>query len=183
MPIIRRAGAILLAPRVEWARIEAEPATIGSIYGSYVLALAAIGPAATFIGTQIFGGGNRTGLAYYAAWGLLDYLLALAAVYLLAIVANALAPRFGGTRDGVAAFKLAAYSSTAAWLARILLIAPLSWAAAAGLLISLYSFYLLYLGLPRLMHVAEAKALAFTTTMVVIMLFVNVAAFLILRAL
>jgi hypothetical protein len=181
--LIRRAGAILVAPKEEWTRIAAEPATIGGLHGSYVLALAAIGPAAILIGAQFPGGGARPTLASSAVWALLGYGLALAAVPLLAIVANALAPRFGGTRDTVAAFKLAAYSSTAAWLARIVLIVPSPWAAAAGLLASLYSVYLLHLGLPRMMHVPEAKAGAFTATLVAMMLFVNLAAFLILRAL
>lgn len=181
--LIRRASAILVAPKAEWVRIEAENATIRDIHISYVLALAAIGPAATFIATQVPGAGNRPTLAFAAAWALLGYLLALAAVHLLALVANALAPRFGGRRDGVAAFKLAAYSSTAAWLARIFLIVPSPWAAVAGLLVSLYSFYLLHVGLPRVMHVPEARAGALTATLVVIMLFVNFLAFLILRGL
>jgi hypothetical protein len=180
--LIRRASAILVAPKAEWARIEAENAPIRDVHKSYVLILAAIGPAATFIAAQVAAGGDRPSLASAAAWALLGYVFALAAVHLLALAANALAPRFGGIRDGAAAFRLAAYSSTAAWLARILLIVPSPWAAVGGLLVSLYSFYLLHLGVPRMMHVPEAKAGAFTATLVVMMLAVNLAAFLILRA-
>lgn len=176
---LRRVSAILLRPRGEWARIEAEPATIGGIYRGYALILVAIGPLAEFVGGQISSRGERTLIA--AAWALLTYLLALAALHLLALVVNALAPPFGGTKDDLAAFKLAAYSSTAAWLARIVLVVPAPWAAALGLLASLYSFYLLYLGLPRMMRVPDNKVAVFAGTLVGLMLVANVAALMILR--
>ena len=35
-----------MSPKTEWAVIDAEPATIGGIYTSYVMILAAIGPIA-----------------------------------------------------------------------------------------------------------------------------------------
>ncbi len=55
--IADRAKAIILRPRDEWPLIEAEPASIGSIYTGYAMILAAIPPLATLIGGQVFGHG------------------------------------------------------------------------------------------------------------------------------
>ena len=62
------------------------------------------------------------------------------------------------------ALKVAAYSSTAAWLAGIFILIP-----ALGFLqiLGLYSLYLLYLGLPRLMKTPEDKALVYTAIVIV----------------
>jgi hypothetical protein len=54
---------------------------------------------------------------------------------------------------------VAAYSSTASWLAGIFGLVPaLSWLGILGL----YSLYLLYLGLPVLMKAPKEKALMYT---------------------
>ena len=54
---IARAKGILLTPNEEWPKIEAEPTTPRQILVRYVLPLAAIGPVAGFLGSQIFGYG------------------------------------------------------------------------------------------------------------------------------
>ena len=46
-------------------------------------------------------------------------MLALVGVYVIALIIDALAPSFGGTKDSLKAFKVAAYSATAAWVAGI----------------------------------------------------------------
>ena len=96
---------------------------------------------------------------------MLTYLLSLVAVYVLAFVIDALAPTFGGTKDMIKAFKVAAYASTAAWLAGIFAIIPML--AFLGL-VGLYSLYLLYLGLPKLMRVSEDKAVGYTVVVIVV---------------
>ena len=51
----QRAKAILLRPREEWPVIAREPMSSGDLFTSYALPLAAIAPAAGFLGSQIFG--------------------------------------------------------------------------------------------------------------------------------
>lgn len=164
-PLAQRAKDIVVNPKEEWARIDAEPATIGGIYTSYVMILAAIGPVAAVIGALLFGYPTIMGITYRPSAGtviggaVLSYALTLVGTYVLALVIEALAPTFGGVKDRLKAFKVAAYSATAAWLAGIFnLIPALSFLAIVGL----YSLYLLYLGLPRLMRVPESKALGYT---------------------
>ena len=62
------------------------------------------------------------------------------------------------------ALKVAAYSSTASWVAGIFgLIPALSWLRILGL----YSLYLLYLGLPVLMKAPQDKAAGYTGVVII----------------
>ena len=169
--LFERVKNILLTPKTEWQRIDAEPATIGSIFTSYVLILAAIGPIAMLIGQQVFGIGGfgyvwKPSIAYSIGSAVLTYVLSLVAVYVSSLIIDALAPSFGGTKDPVKAFKVAAYAATAGWVAAIFNIIPmLAWLALIG---ALYGLYLLYLGLPRLMRVTEDKAIGYTVVVIVV---------------
>jgi hypothetical protein len=150
--------------------IDAEPATIGGIYTSYAMILAAIGPVAMLIGQQVFGvsflGFTYTPpLGYSLVNAIVTYALSLGALYVFALIIDALAPTFGGTKNPVNAFKLAAYSSTPGWVAGIFFIIPALWFV--GLLGSLYGLYVLYLGIPRLMRVSEDKAVGYTVVAVI----------------
>jgi hypothetical protein len=164
VPLTERVKNILLQPQSEWRRIEAEPATIGGLYRSYVMILAAIPPVCLLIGLLVFGMpfiGFSTG--YLVGQAILTYLLSLAGVYVLALIIDALAPSFGGTKNRVNAFKVAAYSSTAAWVVGIVYLVPF---LAFLALLGLYSFYLLYLGLPVLMKTPADKGLVYTLAVV-----------------
>jgi len=168
-PLKDRAKDIVLNPKQEWERIDSEPMTIRGIYVSYVMILAAIGPVATVIGTLIFGYPSIMGFTYRPSasavigGALMSYLLTLVGVYVLALIIEALAPSFDAEKDRLKAFKVAAYASTAAWLAGIFSLLPaLSFLGIVGV----YSLYLLYLGLPRLMRAPESKAFGYTVVTV-----------------
>ncbi len=165
--LVERVKNILLTPKTEWPRIDSEPATIGGIYTSYVVILAAIGPICALIGQQLIGiMGLKPTLTYSLTMALFNYGLALVAVYVSALIINALAPNFGGTKDMVKAFKVAAYSSTAVWVAGVFNIIPL-----LGLLILIaliYGLYLLFLGLPLLMRVPADKAAVYFVVVIVV---------------
>ncbi len=183
--LVDRAKNIIMSPKTEWPRIDAEPATISGIYTSYVMILAAIGPIAMLIGQQLVGI-NVLGISYKPSIGysvgsaVLTYLLSLVSVYVMALIIDALAPSFGGTKNQVKAFKVAAYASTAAWLAGIFQIIPML--AFLGLL-GLYSLYLLYLGLPLLMKVPADKAVGYTVVVIVVYIVVYFVALMIVGAL
>jgi len=163
--LIERAKDIILKPKEEWGVIDAEPNTIGGIYTSYVVILAAIGPIASLIGQQVFGiYGFKPSISYSLTTSVLQYALSLVGVYLVALIIDALAPSFGGTKNSLNAFKVAAYMWTAAWLAGIFAIVPQL--AMLGI-VGLYSLYLLYLGLPRLMRVSEDRAVGYVVVTII----------------
>lgn len=177
MPLVDRAQAITLRPRQEWQVIDTERTTTADLYRQYILPLAAIGPVATLIGGVLFGanvpfiGAVRASLTSAIAQAVVSYALALAGVWILAIVIDQLAPSFGGTRGREQALKVAAYGSTAAWLAGIFGLIP---ALSPLGILGLYSVYLLYLGLPVLMKAPQERALAYTVVVIVVAIVITV---------
>lgn len=167
--LVDRAKNIILTPKTEWPRIAAEPATVQGIYTGYVMILAAIGPIATLIGQQVFGYSGfgityKPPIGFSIATAVLSYVMSLVSIYVLALIIDALAPNFGGQKNQLNAFKVAAYSWTAAWIAGIFGIIPMLGILA---IVGLYSLYLLYLGLPVLMKAPEDKAVGYTVVVVV----------------
>jgi hypothetical protein len=172
MNLVERAKRILLTPKTEWEVIDVEPATVGELYTGYIIPLAAIGPIAQFIGYSLigfripFGGGvYRTPIGQGITGAVVGYILGLVGVYVFALIIDALAPTFGGTKNQIQALKVAAYSATAGWLAGIFAIVPgLRWLGLLGL----YSLYLLWLGLPVLMKAPKEKATGYTVVAIVV---------------
>jgi hypothetical protein len=147
MEIVQRVQGILLKPREEWVRIKAEPATVGGLFTSYIMVLAALPVVFQFLGRVLIEKLPMVGhwpVGRAVASAVVTYVLGLATVYLFALVVNELAPTFASAKSMTKALKLAAYSMTPAWLAGILDVVPGWWAL--SLVASLYGFYLLYLG-------------------------------------
>ena len=164
--LIDRVKNILLKPKEEWLRIEAEPATIGGIYTSYIIPVAAVPAVATFIGLFLVGLPflGRMPLSFALSTAVTQYVMSLVGVFILGLIIDWLAPTFGAVKNPLNAFKVAAYSYTAAWLAGIFAIIP-----SLGILsiVGLYSLYLLYLGLPVLMKAPADKAVSYTAVVVI----------------
>ncbi|MBF6602831.1 MAG: YIP1 family protein [Sphingorhabdus sp.] len=168
--LLGRTKAILLKPREEWPVIEAEPTSIADVYKSHVLPLAAIGPVAAFLHAVVFGN-SFLGITYRPSFlsalstAVISYIVTLVAVFLLALVIDFLAPKFEGTSNRTNAFKLAAYSATAGWVAGIFQLIP-----GLGMLaiLGVYGLYLLYVGLPVMMKSPEDKSVVYTVVIVAI---------------
>lgn len=171
--LVERVKGILLSPKTEWPRIDVESATITDIYKSHVIPLAAIGPVATLIGGQLFGHGAfgivyRPTILSAVVTALVGYALTLVMVYVCSLVIDGLAPQFGGTKNKISAFKVAAYGATAGWVAGIFGLIPAL--GLIGLLGGLYSLYLIFLGLPVLMKAPEDRAMGYTAVTVLVMI-------------
>lgn len=170
MDIIERVKSILFQPTPTWATIEAEPADVAGLYTRYLMVLAAIPAVCGFIGMSLIGMGAfgvslRVPLVAGLANMVVSYVLSLVGVFVLALIVDALAPRFGGQKSSIQALKLAVYASTAAMLGGVFSLLPSL--AMLGLLAALYSIYLLYVGLPVLMKNPPEKTLAYTAVVLV----------------
>jgi hypothetical protein len=162
MNLVERVKAILLSPKTEWRVIEGEPGDANYLFTNYVAILAAVPAVAALLGYTFAG----MGLGRALIFAIFLYVIYGIAWYVEALVIDALAPTFGGVKNSSNALKVAAYSSTAGWLAGIFqLIPPL---AILGIL-GLYSIYLLWLGLPVLMKSPPDRATGYTAAVVVIM--------------
>jgi len=165
MDLVSRAKNMLISPKSEWPIAAAESTDIKGLYTGYIMVLAAIPPLCGWLGFALLFHriGIGPGLGLLAA--LVRYVLALAGVYVLAIIASKLAPTFGGRDDMNQGLKLIAYSATAAWVSGVLLLLPIL--AMLSLLLSLYSLYLLYLGVTPTMGVPAERAVPYTVAMIV----------------
>jgi len=170
MPPIERVKSILLSPRDEWPRIEAEPATVGGIVRDWLVWLAAIPAIASFVGFSLIGIGAfgvtvRVPILAGLVNAVVGVALSVAMVWVVAKIAEALAPRFGGRADFLSAFKLIAYGVTASMVAGVAYLLPAL--SALALVGALWSIWLLYLGVPVLMKVPEGRTLQYTAVLVV----------------
>jgi hypothetical protein len=175
MGIVQRVMDVMLKPKETWQVIKSEPATIKDLYSSYVIPLSAIPPAASFIGFSLIGISMlniqyRVPLVTGLSHAVVSYVLALVGIYVVAQIIDALAPSFGSQKNLINAMKVAVYSYTPSWVAGILLIIPAL--SPIALLLSLYSLYLFYLGLPELMDTPKDKAMGYFVVSIVVSILV-----------
>lgn len=168
--LLERVQAMLLRPRQTWPVIAGEDDSIARVYRSHVVWLLLIPAVAGFIGMSLVGVGAfgftvRVPILSGLVNMVVSYALSLAMVYVVALIANALAPRFGGAAHLPSAFKLVAYAATAALMGGVFQIVPML--SMLALLASAYSIYLLYLGVPVLMRVPQDRAVGYTAVLVV----------------
>lgn len=162
---LARARRIMFEPKAEWQTIGAEFSKAPVIYRDYVIPLSVIPPAAYILGAVVF---QETGTLFGAVEttiraaiqdGVARYLFGFGFVFLLALAVDMLTPVFSGHSNSVQALKVAAYSSTPAWLFGIFAVVPnLGRISIVG---TVWSLYLVYLGAPTLMKVSGERATPF----------------------
>jgi hypothetical protein len=165
LALIARVKNLLLTPGPEWEVIDREEADPRRLTLRYVAPLAVIPTIAIIIALAVVGvqaGGvfHRAPIIGVLLSSLIFFILTIAAVFIFAHIINWLAPRFGAGRNYRQAFKVSAYSITAAMVAGVLA----AWPALQvfALLGASYSLYLLFLGVPRVMHPPQKSAVNYS---------------------
>lgn len=169
--IIKRVIGLVTKPKEEWQSIKSEKMSVSDMFTKYAIILAAIPAVAGFIGYTVIGvsfglGTIRIPVGRSILWAILTYVLSLGAVFLLGFIIDALAPSFGSTKNMDLSLKVAVFSYTAAWVAGIFHIIPAL--AILAMIVSLYTFYLLYLGLEILKEVPKDKLVGYFVVTLVI---------------
>ncbi len=177
--LVDRAKAIILRPTETWPVLASEQTTPSDIVTRYALPLAAIGPIAGFIGGQLFGVSlflvtYHPSLMTGLTTALTSFVMSLVSLVVVSLVAEYLAPNFGGEANRTQAFKLVAAAMTPGWVAGILGILPAL--AALVIIAGLYGIYLLYKGSTPLMKVPEDKAPVFTVVTVIAAIMISLIA-------
>ncbi len=166
MNLVERIKGILLQPKSEWPAIEREPGDAGYLFPNYVAIVAAIPAVCTFIGTSIIGfGAYRVGLGLGLIRAVVVYALSLAGVFVVAYIIDYLAGTFGARKSPDNAMRVSAYAPTAAWVAGVFNIIPAL--AFLGIILGLYSLYLLHTGIAALMKPPADKAVVYTIAVIV----------------
>ena len=170
MNLFERVKGILLNPRAEWSIIEREQGDMAYLFMNYVAILAAIPAVCGFIGSSLIGislpglGTVRVPIVTGLMGAVLGYLLTFAMVYIVAQLADLLAPTFQGQKNFESALKLVVYSYTPAWLAGVFLLIP---SLGFLTLLGLYGLYLLWTGIPPLMKAPQEKSIVYTLAIIV----------------
>lgn len=170
--LVNRVKNILLSPQTEWPVAGAEPHTVKDLYLKYIVVVAAVSAIAWFIdntilGTSAFGMTVRTPFGLGIVMAVLLYAMALATVFVVGLIADVLAPNFGGERNQAQGVKLIAYAATAGWVGALLGIVPwIGWLLTIAAMI--YGIYLVYLGAPHTTKVPADRAAGYTAILVVI---------------
>jgi hypothetical protein len=170
MALVQRIKDILLKPKDTWPAIDAEPADTAGLYKNYIALIALVPALATFVGLSLvgigsFGYGFRVPIVTGLVNMVVGYALSLGMVFVLALIVDALAPTFGGSKSQINALKLVGYGATAGFLGGIFNLVPAL--SILGLLAALYTIYLIYTGLPVLMKCPADKAVPYTAVVIV----------------
>lgn len=167
--LFERVKKILLTPRTEWPVIEREFTEPAFLFVRYVAILALIPALAGFVGQSLVGvkvsvGTFREPIISGLVNAAISYLLSFLVVYIVAIIIDLLARSFGGQRNFMNSLKLSVYAHTPVWLSGIFLVMPgLRFLA----ILSLYSGYLLWTGLPSLMRAPRQGAPLYALTVMI----------------
>ena len=168
MSLIDRAKNILLSPKTEWEKIDKEEATVGGLFTGYAVILALLPVIGTLLAVLLSLGPYRYfGFNYFLVTSLAGYAIGLGILYLMGIIANALAPSFDGQKSDIGAMKLVVYTGTATWVAGFFSFIPVL-GALIGLVGFGYAAYLLYLGSQSVMKVPDSKAVGYTAVTIII---------------
>jgi hypothetical protein len=170
MKILERTYRILRAPGTEWPIIATEKTDESYELMTYIAVLAAIPSVCALIGFCVIGvgvpgiGTVRQPVISGVLGAVFAFLVSFALVYLLAVLINLFAGRFGAIKDASAALKIAAFSYTPLWITGVFLLVPgLRFLTVFGL----YGAYLLWRGLPLVMKTPEDKVASYTLTIII----------------
>ena len=170
MNLVERAKAISLSPATTWPVIDAEKHDAQSLFVPYMLILAAIPAVAGFIGMTMIGVGGfgfSFKMPFVSGLGMMvtTYILSLVMTFVFGWLASTLAPTFGGQSNLEQGLKLAVFGGTPMMLAGVFNVLPaLSF---VGLLVALYSLYVMYLGLPVLMKNPKEKTIPYMVVLII----------------
>lgn len=171
MNLVDRVKNILLQPKSEWPVIAGEQTDVKTLYTGYIMILAAIPAITGLLSIVMFSsmlsqfGVGQMSLGFGIGATLFGYVLSLAMVYVVALIADALATSFDGEKDFLQSFKLVTYAMTASWVGGIFGIIPVL-GALIGLLAALYGVYVFYTGVTVMKKVPEAKAVGYTVVVI-----------------
>ena len=171
MDLVQRVQAIILKPKDEWVKIKGEPTPVARLFTSYAMVLAAIPPAAQFLGRLLFPPFRSFSASVGRAleYAVVAYIFALVAAYVFGFIINALAPNFSSPQNLPNAMKLAVYSMTPGWIAGIINIIPRL--SILVTLASLYGLFVLYMGFDSpVMETPKDKVLGYLVVSVVVVI-------------
>lgn len=165
MTPFRCAWSLLSRPDAAWDTIAGEQIDLVNLLRRWILPLSLIAPVGLTIGATFFDREWNAKLGYAVLPGqifpaaLTTFVASILAVFMLAGVFSWIAPLFGTKRAFNAALKVAVFGAVPVWAAGALLfLMPM---IIAVMIAFFYSCYLYYIGVVKILGVAEEQAAEF----------------------
>jgi hypothetical protein len=169
--LVDQAKSIILTPATEWPVIASSPPVPpATLYTSYIIPLALIPPVCSLISSLLF---VHYGFVIAIVIAAMSFILELVSVFVVALIAQTLAPSFNGIADQDKALKWIAYANTPKWIAGVALLIPVL-GFLVSLIGSLYSLYVLYLGTVPMMKVPQEKAIGYVVVVILVAIVISV---------
>jgi len=164
MNLNKRAGTIILKPKVAWTIISKENRTVKNLYKNYLLKIALIPAFAHIIGYGIFGYhqtnvGFDTSFFVGLKYAVIIYITIVCTTYLSAFIISRLATFFEAEKNMNKAFELVVYSLTPFMVFSIFNISTSMHRIVE--FISLYGLYVMYHGFNTMLKVNEEKLITY----------------------
>ena len=175
--IINRVIGIITKPAAEWEKIKEELPNVQNIITTYVLPLLIVSGICTMLGYALIGNSTTipfVGTITQIGWSLgiksalISVLSSVIAVFISALIINALATSFRSEANFGKSVQLVSYSFTPSYIGGILSIVPaIGW---IGTLFGLYGLYLMYLGLMPLMKTPKENAVGYLVVSILVII-------------
>lgn len=167
--VLARVKPIIVAPQQAWVDIKREPETIESFYKTYLAYLIPITPVCTFIGMAIVSGAPFFGQLVVM---ILSLVVGFIVPYIAAMICEKVAPMCDGEVSRSDALRLVGYSATPGYISGFFMLIPVF--GLIGSIISLYSIYLFYLGVPVMTSVPQKQVIKFMAITIVAWIVVSI---------
>jgi len=162
---------LLYHPKSEWDSIKKEDHSLGHVYLTHLIFLAAIPPFAMLVGTTQFGW-SVIGKEYYylsmatalpMAVGM--YMALLAGMFFMAYTTYWMEKTFGAEASLERCLLFTTFTSTPMFLAGAIGVIPILWLDIFVIMAAVsYTIYLLYAGVPIFMNIPEERGFIFATS-------------------
>lgn len=179
MELFQRVKQLIISPKTEWQTIDNENIPLQELLVKYLLVLALIPAAATFIGIGIMGTTHgdlihiNGSIGFGLRQGIITYLATITSVYLAAWVINFLAPSFGSEKDFGRAFTLVVYAYTPSLVAGMVLVFPVL--SFIQMVAGIYGLYILYLGLQPMMKTPNDRLPVYFLISILVIIIITIA--------
>ncbi|MFT7109406.1 MAG: hypothetical protein ACI843_001067 [Psychrobacter glaciei] len=166
---------LLYHPKSEWDSIKKENHTLGHIYITHLLFLAAIPPFALFVGTTQFGW-SFMGKEYYfismesaIPLAVAFYVALLAGMFFMAYTTFWMEKTFGAEASLERCLLFTTFTSTPMFLSGFIGLIPILWLDVFVVLAAVsYTVYLLYAGVPIFMNIPEERGFIFASSILTV---------------
>jgi len=164
--ILERSKNIIISPKNEWFKIEAEQQTKQQVLFDYAV------PYISVVGVILAVSGSiYHDVTYAIANAIITCMVQVLSIFIVSFIIYELQKNFKGTANRDKCYNVVAYSLTPYWIVSVVTAILPAFASIAP--IALYAFYLFYVGLCIFIAVPDDKRISFNLVAILILFLTN----------